>query len=153
MKKKQLVIFLLIIIVLSGFGREYIMVNINLVIKHLSLGAPNYSQSFFYPLLDWQLVDLDKLKWLLTILFTFYFFGLTYFLIKAIFPANKKYHKITVLFYLIIVLLSGFVFVAGYISGYTNEVYRTVRTLMGIVQSFIPLMILYLLFKFIPKLK
>ena len=84
MKNKQRVILLLIIIVLSGFGRDFIMVNINLVIKHLFLGAPNYSQSFFDPLLNWSWNDLNRLKWLLTIVFTIYFYGITYFLIKSI---------------------------------------------------------------------
>lgn len=152
-KNKPNIILLLLLIILSGFGREYIMVNINWVIKHLTLGAPNYSQSFFSPLIKWKVTDINNLKWLLTILFTLYFFVLTFLLIKLLYPTNKKYHKITVLSYSMIVLTSAFVYIVGYLLGFSNELYPTVRTLMGIGQSFIPLMIFYLLFRFIPKLK
>jgi len=150
-KNNSLNIVLLIVIIASGFGREYLMVNINWVIKHLSLGAPNYSQGFFSPLLKWTVSEINTLKWLLTILFTIYFFTLTYLLIKSLHPNSKKYQKITVLTYLLIVLVSGGVFMLGYFTGKGHELYPTVRTLMGLAQSFIPLMVLYLLFKFIPN--
>ena len=142
----------LIVIILSGFGREYIMVNINWIKKHLTQGAPNYSQDFFSPLLKWKPQDIENLKWMLTILFTVYFFVFTYYLLKLIFPENKQYHRIIVIAYLMIIFISSFVYFIGVATGTSNEVYATVRTLMGIGQSFIPLMVLYLLFKFIPEL-
>jgi hypothetical protein len=150
-KNKPLNIILVIVILISGFGREYLMVNINWILNHLSVGAPNYAQDFFNPLLNWTVSEINKLKWVLTIVFTTYFFTLTYFLIRSLYPANKKYQKITIFTYFLIVLVSGIVFVFGYVSGTGQELYPTVRTLMGLAQSFIPLMILYLLFKFMPN--
>jgi len=143
--------FLLLLILLSGFGREYVMVNINWVIKHLTLGAPNYAQAFFNPLLSWDVRELDLLKWILTIVFTVYFLILTYILIKTLFPEEKTYHKITLLSYSLLVLAAGVVFVIGFITKTGKELYSTVRTLMGVAQSFLPLMVLYLLFKFMPN--
>ena len=82
---------------------------------------------------------------------TFYFFGLTYVLIKSLHPKNRVFHKITLAVYALIVLVSGVVFVIGSLTGYSAELYPTVRTLMGVAQSFIPMMALYLLFKFMPN--
>jgi hypothetical protein len=143
---------LLTLIILSGFGREFVMVNINWIKKHITEGAPSYAQDLFNPLLLWSPQNIENLKWVLTIFFTLFFFLLTYALLKNIYPTNKQYHRITIIVYLMIIVASAFVYLIGLLIGVSNEVYTTVRTLMGIGQSFVPLMVLYLLFRFMPNL-
>lgn len=149
-KSKGLKIGLVALILLSGFGREYIMVNINWVVQHLSVGAPNYSQPLFWPLVDWTVPEIMRLKWGLTIVFTAYFLALTIFIIKIIFPENKSYQKVTLFGYLLLVIVSGVTYLIGYLIDAGPELYSTIRTLMGLAQSFVPLMVFYLLFKFMP---
>lgn len=154
MKKNKILITLLIIItVLSGFGREYIMKNINWVIKYLTQGGANYAQSEFHFLTNWSNSELNILKWCLTIFFTLYFFLLTYISIKKIFPSDRRYQILTIGFYIVVLVLSGSVYLAGWLFGVLNDVYHVTRTLMGVAQSFIPLMVFYLLFRFMSNEK
>jgi len=150
--KKTSIFFLLLLLIFSGFGRDYIMVNINWVIKHLTLGAPNYAQEFFNPLLKWKTSNLLVLKWGLTIVFSTYFFFITYNLIRLIF--NKSvYLSYTKYAYVLMVGVSATLYVLSYFIGVLDYLYPAIRTIMGVVQSFIPFMVLFLMFKFIPKLK
>ena len=149
--RKIKIILIVIIAILSGFGRDYIMVNINWIIKHLTLGAPNYAQSFFNPLLNWEVSNLIILKWLLTLVFTLYFFALTFYSIKYIFNNNKSAPVYVKSFYGILIIASVLIYGFGYLFNSVNSVYTTVRTIMGILQSFIPLMMLYLFIRFYPK--
>ena len=150
--KKRIIIFLVICIILSGFGREYMMKNINWVVKYLTHGGGFWAQSMFKPLLSWSLKELTILKWGLTLLFTLYFYALTFALVKLIFN-NKYYSKLTTLTFITIFLISFVVYVFGYLINDIQVIYPTVRNLMGLLQSFIPFMVLYLLFKFIPQKK
>lgn len=142
------IVLLVVLTLLSGFGRDYIMVNINWVIKHLTLGAPNYAQTFFNPLLNWDISNLIALKWILTVVFTFYFFGLTFYSIKNIFSNNKTALTYVKGFYILLIVFSFIIYSIGYVFNSVNAIYPTVRTIMGILQSFIPLMMLYLFIKF-----
>jgi hypothetical protein len=154
MKINRILITLLIVItVLSGFGREYVMKNINWVIKYLTQGGANYAQSEFNFLTNWNVFELNILKWCLTIFFTTYFFLLTYFSINKIFPSERKYQILTIGFYIVILVLSGSVYLVGWMFGVLNDVYHVTRALMGVAQSFIPLMIFYLLFRFMSNEK
>ena len=151
-KNKGLIVFLIVLIILSGFGREYVMKNINWVVKYLTQGGGFWAQSMFKPLLNWSLKELTFLKWGLTILFTLYFYALTFTLVKLIF--NTKYYlKLTTLTFIAIFLISFVVYVFGYMINDVQIVYPTVRNLMGLLQSFIPFMVLYLVFKFMPQKK
>jgi hypothetical protein len=147
MTKKTKLILLVILIVISGFLREFVMVNINWIIKHLTLGNPNYAQSIFDPMLNWDVSNLVLLKWLLTMFFTVYFFSLTYIIIKQKFQ-NKIYNGYVVLFYLALIIGATIIYGLGMATNSIQNVYTSTRTLMGIIQSFVPLMILYLFIKF-----
>ncbi len=148
MSKKVKIALLLILIILSGFGRDYIMVNINWIIKHLTLGAPNYAQSFFNPLLHWSHSKLILLKWGLTFVFTTYFFVLTYYTIQLIFNNDKVFLNYVKGFYMILIIIAAIIYGLGYIFNSVDLVYTSTRTIMGVLQSFVPLMMLYLIFKF-----
>ena len=151
MSKKIKIGVLVTIIVLSGFGRDYIMVNINWIIKHLTLGAPNYAQTFFNPLLNWKVSNLILLKWVLTLIFTMYFFSLTYFSVKLIFKTNSIALQYVKGFYFLLIIISIVLYGIGYMFNIQQAIYPTVRTLMGVLQSFIPLMLIYLFIRFFPK--
>ena len=151
MSKKIKIGVLVTIIVLSGFGRDYIMVNINWIIKHLTLGAPNYAQTFFNPLLNWKISNLILLKWVLTLIFTMYFFSLTYFSVKLIFKTNPLGLQYVKGFYFLLIIISIVLYGIGYMFNIQQAIYPTVRTLMGVLQSFIPLMLIYLFIRFFPK--
>jgi len=148
--KKYLKLILILALIFSGFGRDYLMVNINWIIKHLTLNAPNYAQQFFQPLIHWKVPNLMLLKWILTAVFTAYFYGLTYLLIQLVF-VKKIYLKYVRNTYAIIIVISALIFVFGFLTNNSTQIYPAVRTLMGMAQSFIPFMVLYLLLKFSPK--
>lgn len=146
MKGNKIKIILLILtIVLAGFGRDFVMKNINWVIKYLTQGGTNFSQSVFNPFLNWEVSDLIRLKWGLTIGFTLLFYILTKIIIQSIF---KRGNTLVKLFYFTLIASATFIYFIGYVFGIIDTIYPTVRTIMGITQSFVPFIIIYLFLKF-----
>jgi hypothetical protein len=150
MTKKAKLILLVTLIVISGFFREFVMININWIIKHLTQGNPNFAQPIFNPLLNWDVSNLILLKWLLTMFFTVYFFSLTYVIIKQKFQ-NKIYTNYVIMFYLALIIGAAIIYGLGFVTNSSQNVYTSTRNLIGIAQSFIPLMIVYLIIKYFPK--
>ena len=148
-KRAKLIIFAIGIILL-GFLRDYLFYNINWVYKTLTENRPLQALEEFHFLLEWSPEQILLLKWMLTIVF-FGVFGLfTWIIIKTAFQ-NPTYNKISWLFYAGLLLLSGVMFVVYKLLGSPSSVYAVVRTLMGLGQSFIPLLLLFVAFKFFPK--
>jgi len=137
-------------VVALGFLRDYLFYNINWIYLTLVNGRANSARTEFYFLLDWKPQEIIQLKWFLTILFYGLFAGLTCFFIYHYFR-KKEYLKISVFLYLGIFLLSGILYSLGYITGLNKELYPIIRTLMGVAQSFMPLMVLFVIFKFYPQ--
>jgi hypothetical protein len=150
MNKKLKTSLLVIGIVLAGFLREYLFVNINWIYKTLTERRINQARKEFYFLLEWTPTQINTIKWILTVFFFALFTALTALIIQSIFN-NRFYNKITLFSFLAILAGSGFLFVIGYLFGISNSIYHITRTLMGIGQSFMPLMILYVTFKFLPQ--
>jgi hypothetical protein len=153
MKNKKSVFLLVALIVLSGFGREFIMKNINWVVKYLTQGGGYWAQEMFDPLLGWSLDELSSLKWVLTICFSLYFYGLTLTIVRLRFPKNKYLSRITTVTFLSLILISFILIMIGWLANSLDMLYPIARNLMGVVQSFLPLMILFLTFKFLPQKK
>ena len=153
MKNKKKVFFLVVLIILSGFGREFIMKNINWVVKYLTQGGGYWAQEMFDPLIGWSLDELSSLKWVLTICFSLYFYGLTLTVVRLRFPKNKYLSRITTVTFLSLVLISFILILIGWLANSLDVLYPIARNLMGVVQSFLPLMILFLTFKFLPQKK
>lgn len=149
MSKKARLIVLVILIVSLGFLRDYFFMNINWIYLNLTTGRPNQALNEFHFLLNWSVAAIELLKWVLTVLFTLLFFGLTYLIIRVSF-SNKFYNQVTIGAFAALFIISGVFYTIGYLTGTLNKLYDIVRTLMGIGQSFMPLMILYVLFKFLP---
>ena len=149
MSKKVIVITSSLIVVLLGFFRDYLFGNINWVFKTLTTQRRLQARKEFHFLLEWTPDEILWLKWILTILFYLLFFGITYLILKYAF--NKKaYNRITIGVFLFLFVISGVMYTIGYISNTSDILYGSIRTLMGMAQSFIPLMILGVLYKFIP---
>lgn len=152
MSKKTKVIFLTVGIVMLGFLREYLFVNINWIYLTLTNGRMNAARPEFQFLIHWSPTEINILKLGLTFLFSVLFFWVTYLIIKCYYQ-NKKYNQIVVFTYAGILLIALLLFAVGKLTGYHERLYGPIRTLMGMVQSFMPLMILAILFSFLPQAK
>lgn len=150
MSKKLKTWLLLITIILAGFAREYLFANINWIYKTLTEDRMNQARKEFYFLLEWSPKQIELLKWFLTVLFFAVFALISVAIVKLVFN-NKLYNKITLLAFFAILASSGFLLIIGYIFGISDSIYNITRTLMGIGQSFMPLMILFVTFKFLPQ--
>lgn len=152
MPKKAKAIILTIIIVLLGFFREYLFYNINWIYKTLTANRPNSARKEFYFLLDWSPSEILILKWILTILFFSAFLALTYWIIKLLFN-NKRFNQIILLFFGALLMVSGGIYILNLLIPKAGILYGVSRTLMGIGQSFMPLMFFYIIFKFLPQIE
>jgi hypothetical protein len=151
MSKRTKLVILSILIVSLGFLRDYLFININWIYMHLVAGRPNQAMHEFHFLLDWTPGEINALKWLLTILFTLLFLGLTYLVVQLAF-AKREFNRITIYTYAGLIVLSAALYGLDYLVGPSDEIYGVIRTFMGWAQSFLPLMVLYILFKFLPGL-
>lgn len=149
MPKRIKLPILAISIILLGFLRDYLFININWIYLTLTVNRPNQALNEFHFLLDWTPSEIEILKWILTLVFSSAFFGLTLWIIRSAFE-NSLYNRITFIAFALLFLVAGIFYAGGWIAGKPNEVYGIVRTLMGYVQSFIPAMILYVAFRFVP---
>jgi hypothetical protein len=150
--KKVSVIILSALTILSGFLREYLFGNINWIYLTLTKGRMNQARDEFQFLMEWSASDIIILKWILTGVFFLLFAFLTFLVIKIQFE-NKAYSKATIVLFSGILLASGFFYLIGILFSVQGNVYGIFRTLMGLGQSFMPLMFLFVLFKFFPKSK
>lgn len=139
-------------IILLGFLRFYVFYNTNWILKTLTEGRRNAARHEFYFLLEWQPSSIVTLKWLLTVLFSSLFIGLTSLIIHMAFK-SKENNRIVLIAYGILILVAAILFGLGKVFGFSQDIYGVVRTIMGIVQSFLPLMIFYILFKFLAPVK
>lgn len=149
MSKKTKLLILVFLIISLGFLRDYFFMNINWIYLNLTVGRPNQALNEFHFLLNWSVASIEILKWCLTVGFTLLFFGLTYIIIRISFN-NKLFNQITIGTFAALFSVAGVFYFIGYFSQSLGTLYGIVRTLMGLAQSFMPLMILYVLFKFLP---
>lgn len=148
--QKVKLIILAVLIVSLGFIRDYFFININWIYLNLTIGRPNQALDEFHFLLNWTPAEIDLLKWILTFVFLSLFALLT-LLINHIAFRNRSYNKITVITFFGITLVALIIYAFGMMTNTGQQLYGIVRTLMGIVQSFMPAMFLFVLFKFLPE--
>lgn len=137
-------------VVALGFLRDYLFYNINWIYLTLINGRANSARKEFYFLLEWSPSSIIQLKWGLTVLFYGLFAAFTCLFIATYFK-SKTYLKISILLYAGLFFVAGFLYVLGYLSNQMSNLYPIIRTMMGIAQSFMPLMVLFVLFKFYPQ--
>jgi hypothetical protein len=152
MSAKWKSIYLTISIVILGFIRGYIFGNVNWIYKTLTGGRMNQAREEFQFLLSWSPWQILILKWIMTFVFIFLFALLSYLIIKIYFK-DETFSKITLLLFIGIFVASGVLFIIGKIFNVSGDIYHIIRSLMGLGQSFMPLMILFILFKFFPQMK
>ena len=144
-------IALISVIVLLGFLREYLFININWIYLTLTINRRNAAREEFYFLLDWNPSNINILKFFLTLVFCCLFMGLTWLIINHLFK-NRLYNRIVLYTFGVLIVVSLIFQGINYFFD-SFLIYGIVRTLMGYAQSFIPLLILGLTFYFIPKVQ
>ena len=150
MSKKIKLILLIALIILLGFLRDYLFFNINWIYLTLTENRPNQALEEFYFLLEWTPKNINILKWFLTFLFTGLFLILSVWIIHQFFK-NKQFNRITIYAFVGLIGICAFLYLIGFVIGLSDNLYGVIRTLMGFAQSFMPLMILYVVFKFLPE--
>jgi hypothetical protein len=134
MYKKILISVLVAIAVLMGFLRDHVFVSINQLIE--TEGDAEHK--------------LSLLKWVLTLLFSLLYLLNTWVLMIVLFrpaqgqPAGRDglYIRIAVYSYIFLFVVSILAAGAGYIFSAFENIYPFIRTVMGIAQSPVPMMIL-----------
>ena len=125
MKKKFLIAVLVAVAVAIGFLRDYVFVSINQIIDHSNDASGK----------------LSLLKWTLTFVFSILYLANTSALLYALFR-SAKYIWIAVFAYILIFTVAFAVSIGGYLISSFENVYPFVRTVMGIAQSPIVMIIL-----------
>ncbi|MBL7899487.1 MAG: hypothetical protein JNJ99_13195 [Crocinitomicaceae bacterium] len=143
---------LVVFIISLGFIRDYFFMNINWILMTITNGRRNQALDEFHFLLNWTPAEINTLKWVLTFGFSALFMSVTYLIIRMSFQ-NKLFNQITVYGYLGILVFAFGLYFLSFVFGMSDNLYGIIRTIMGIAQSFMPLMILYILFKFLPTSK
>jgi hypothetical protein len=146
---KQSILLLLIVCVLLllGYYRDFVFKTINAVLQAKEYDALFTSPPTLQFLDHYSAGGLMKLKWALTLLFTLVYLGITLFTIKIVFD-KRKYNRLTIGVYIVIMLLSGILMLMGYaFDGLAERMYEPARYLMGLAQSPVILMILIPAFK------
>lgn len=151
MSKRLKLGLLTLIIILLGFLRGYLFGNINWIYLNLTNGRPNGARHEFDFMLTWDVSNILILKWGLTLLFFGLFTVFTWLIVKLAFN-KKEFNKITLLLFAGLFLLSAILYIPYYLTGSQPEMYAVIRTILGIGQSFMPLMFLFVLFKFLPQI-
>lgn len=125
MKKKPFIIGLIAVVIALGFLRDYIFVSIN---EKTGQGTDDSGNLFYW-------------KWILTFVFTLLYFVLACLFLYLLFR-KKKYIWLTVFTYAGLFAVSFIASAAGFLLSSFENGYPFVRTVMGIAQSPIVLMIL-----------
>ena len=124
--KRKILIALLILAVISlGYLRDYIFVSIN----EITGQGPSGTGKLFI----W--------KWPLTFAFAVAYLAITVLFLRILF-SEKKYIQIALLIYAFLFSVAFIVSASGYVFFSFEKVYPFVRTIMGVAQSPIVLMIL-----------
>lgn len=142
-------LFVLLIFSL-GYLREMTFLVINSVYNNTP--AP-YNTAYITPpefLYHLTTNTLMNLKWGLTLLFSIVF-GLSTLLLVHYYFKNKQFNKIIILVYSSLIVVSTLISVFGIIFHYFETVYTISRFLIGLVQSPLISLVLFVLFYFKSK--
>ena len=147
MKNKKtllIVIFSILGFFFLGYFRDFIFVNINdalYYIAHnefkLQHGVDDRMQFLF----NFSYKQLYYFKWLLTVIFSGFYFLVSFYTLKFLFP-GKNIFKPLVIIYSFLLALSCFVTLIGILLHDNTWTYKISRFLMGIAQSPLPIMLI-----------
>ncbi|MBI4931934.1 MAG: hypothetical protein HY841_14325 [Bacteroidetes bacterium] len=125
MKKKIIIIGLIVVVIALGFLRDYLFVSMNHIIES---GGDVHG-------------NLSMQKWILTFVFSLLYLGICCTVLYLIFY-SFKYVLLAFAAYSLLFLVSFFVALAGYFISSFESVYPFIRTVMGIAQSPVVLIVL-----------
>lgn len=138
---------LLLFIFLVGYIREAIFLVINSVYRETPFP---YNPAYIKPpefLYQWSETTLLYLKWGLTLFFSLTFTALSLWLIHSYFK-NKKYNKFTLLIYGTLILFAAIISIVGILINNFDSIYTLSRFIIGLVQSPLISLVLFVLFYF-----
>jgi hypothetical protein len=137
----------IILLFVVGYFRETVFLVINSVINKTPFP---YNTSYITPpsfLYHYTDKSLIIIKWVLTVGFSFLFMAITLGFIHFYFR-TKKYNHFTIIIYMVLITISGLVSISGIIFNNFDEVYTLSRFLIGLVQSPLIPLALFVLFYF-----
>lgn len=138
-------IFILLFFI--GYLREAVFLTLNSVYNNNPFP---YNTAYIKPpdfLYQWNESSLYYLKWSLTIGFSFVFAATALLLVHFYFK-NHHFNKITIFIYLILIILSTLVSFTGLITNSFDTLYAISRFIIGLVQSPLIALVLFVLFYF-----
>jgi len=143
-KRKYFLFFLVVVLlIVVGFLRDFIFVNLNYQASLAYYHQDNdYKLSSLISFIEtWSYKRLYISKWILTMLFTILYGAITYFCVYFFFR-EKKYNKISIGIYIVIISISFLIYLFGYFTNNYQKAYSVSRQLMGLLQSPIIIMLL-----------
>lgn len=146
-RKKIILIILIALIVVTGFLRDFLFVNINgqIFISHYNseqIGVSTYLRCIWGKSVN----ELENIKWILTLGFTIIYFCYSAVIVFVIFK-QLLYIYLTGYVFLSVIIISGItIFLGKLLPEYYQNTYEISRFLMGMVQSPVVLMILIPIF-------
>lgn len=129
--------FFFVLFAILGFSREFIFVNINAQLFDLYYGHTDFklpSSLSYFAKMNYD--SLYHSKYVLTIIYYLAYFVVSYFSVK-ITCVDKKYTRLIIYIYGLLLLLSGISMAYNYIfnNNLDGDEYTFSRWLMGIAQS------------------
>lgn len=146
-KKYIFLLLIVCILLLLGYYRDFVFRTINTLLQAKDYDAVFTSPPTLQFLDHYTYPGLIRMKWALTLLFTLVYWGISLFAIKIVFD-EKKYNRIAIGVYAVILLIAGLLMLAGYVfDALSGSMYEPARYLMDLLQSPVILMILIPAFK------
>ena len=133
---------IVILIVATGFIRDFTFVNINYAIHFLEGKSPYYyGHSSVAFLSSYSINSLYTAKWILTIVVMLIYMTYTIFTVNFLFK-TRQHTRWILLLYGLLFIVGGITYVGGWIFNQSIPGYTISRVFMGFAQSPLPLMVL-----------
>lgn len=132
---------LILCLIVLGFIRDFVFVNINYAIGFKEGKADGYwGHSNMEFLTQYNAGSLNTSKWLLTVAFILAFLMISLLIIRFL-HNDKRFLIWMVLLYTGFFLIGGGLYVFGWLLGHSDTGYTLSREFIGFIQSPLPLMI------------
>jgi len=139
MKHISLWLLFLILLFVGSYYREVLFRSVNALIA---------GENFFYAktmalpqLQSWQVGELVKLKYGMTVGFSFFFMGLSILGLKLSFHEKWPYYLLSTI-YLLLIVVAALVVIVGIVFLSFSEVYPILRMFIGWIHSVLPYLLL-----------
>ena len=141
MNKKSKILLLVLLLMIFGFFRENLFINVNNALFNKIYNRNNHVVWYLSFLKSVSYYTVYAAKWFITPFFAWLFWALQKQLLTTLFNEKKITDWLGIL-YLSLFLLAGIFFVAGWILGHLEKGYYFSRLFMGLLQSPVACMIL-----------